>query len=239
MDFIYDTNTESKELAALAHELECHFSILCTAVLQSLVDNKVKLSDAKQSVHLSLVLNNSRPQTYRASLEGVKDMDGFFTFLIVHHFIGYLNYALLRRISQLANDISLKKQFEQYEDKYTALFTASFKDIMKMFDQYPDRRPLTPIGLPPIVFELKEQWLMKHFFTWVTSMAEFPWFDSCFFCGLKEICVHIIYAALPSAVPAILKDLRDPLVLKKLEYIGVTVVQLPDGGNDNKIVSLL
>ena len=54
-----NTITDVKELAALAHELECHFSILRTAVLQSLVDNEVNLSDAKQSIHLSLVSNNS------------------------------------------------------------------------------------------------------------------------------------------------------------------------------------
>ena len=77
-------------------------------------------------------------------------MDDFFSFLIVHHFIGYLNYAVLRRISQLADDISIKKQFEQYEDKCIALFkAASLIDIMRMFDQYSDLKPLTPIGLPP------------------------------------------------------------------------------------------
>ena len=54
-----NTITDVKELAALAHELEYHFSILHTAVLQSLVDKKVNLSDAKQRIHLSLVSNNS------------------------------------------------------------------------------------------------------------------------------------------------------------------------------------
>ena len=154
-------------------------------------------------------------------------MNDFFSFLIVHCFIGYLNYAILKRISQLADDISIQRQFELYEDKCIALFkAASLKDIMRMFDQHSDLKPLTPIGLPHIVFELEEQWLMKHFFTRATSMAEFPWFDMCFFCGLKEICVHLIYATRPSAVPAILKDFRDPFVLKKLEYIGVTVVEV-------------
>ena len=70
-------------------------------------------------------------------------------------------------------------------------------------------------------------------------MVKFPWFDSWFLCGLKQKYVLITYAVLLSALPAVLKDLRDPVVLKKLEDIGVTVVQLPDGGNDNKIVSIL
>ena len=42
----------------------------------------------------------------------VKDKDGFFTFLIDHHFIGYFNHDLLKRISQLAGDFSIKKYFE-------------------------------------------------------------------------------------------------------------------------------
>ena len=70
-------------------------------------------------------------------------------------------------------------------------------------------------------------------------MVKFPWFVSRFLCGLKQKYVLITYAVLPSALPAVLKDFRDLVVFKKLEDIGVIVVQLPDGGNDNKIVSIL
>ena len=70
-------------------------------------------------------------------------------------------------------------------------------------------------------------------------MTDFPWFNSCFLSSLKETCVLITYVVLPSALPDILKDLIDPVVLKKLEDVGVIVVQLPDGGNNNKIVLIL
>ena len=46
--------------------------------------------------------------TSSKSRKPIKDKNRFFTFLIDHHFIGYFNYELLKRISQLADDFSIK-----------------------------------------------------------------------------------------------------------------------------------
>ena len=239
MDLIYEKITESKELAVIARKLQESFSKLYIETRRSL-GKKIELSEAKYIIHIALKQIRSLPHKYSAKLAEIKHMDGFFTFLIDHHFIGYLNYELLKRMSQLADDSNVKKQFELYEQECTALFkTATFKSFLEMFEQHPDLKPLTPIGLPSIAFELNESWLLERFCTWVTNMVGFPWFNSLFLSCLKRNCVLLTYTVLPSALPDVIKDLRDPVVLKKLEYIGVTVVQLPDGGNDNKIVSIL
>ena len=214
------------------------FSTLYITTRQSLVTNKIDLSVAKELLCLSLEENRCLPkvmETCMEKLEKVENMEEFFIFLIKHHFIGYLNYALLRKISQLVNDSSVTGQFEQYEQECTVLFnTASFKNIMEMFRQYPELKPSTAIGLPHIVFQLERPWLLKRVYSWFTTLAGFSWSNSISLHEIREKCVLITYAVLPSVLPDVLKDLRDPTVLKELEDTGVTVVQLPD---KNDIVS--
>ena len=214
------------------------FSILYIAVRRSLVTNKIDLSEAKDLLCLALVDNRSLSkvmETCMSKLEKVEDMRDFFAFLIKHHFIGYLNYALLRKMSRLVNDSSINSQFEQYEQECAVLFhTATFKNIMEMFRQRPDLKPSTAIGLPHIMFQLERPWFLKRLYSWITTFSGFSWSNSASLHDITEKCVLITYAVLPSALPTVLKDLRDPVVLKKLEDIGVTVVQLPD---NNDIVS--
>ena len=179
-------------------------------------------------------------ETCLEKLEKVEDMKDFFAFLIKHHFIGYLNYALLRKMSRLVNDSSINSQFEQYEQECTVLFnTATFKDIIEMFRQYPDLKPSSAIGLPHIVFRLTKQWHLKRVSSWNAKFAQFPWSDSCSLGDVKKNCVLITYAVLPSILPAVLKDLRDPAVLKELEDIGVTVLQLPQLLDGRRTLTLL
>ena len=213
------------------------FSTLYITTRRSLVTNKIDLSEAKELLCLSLEENRCLPkvmETCMKKLEKVENMEDFFVFLIKHHFIGYLNYTLLRKISQLLNDSTVNSQFEQYEQECTVLFnTTSFKNIMEMFHQYPELKPSTAIGLPHIVFQLERPWLLKRVYSWFTTLARFSWSNSISLHEIREKCILITYAVLPSVLPAVLKDLKDPAVLKKLEDIGVTVVQLADGGNDN------
>ena len=216
------------------------FSTLYIAVRRSLVANKIDLSEAKELLCLALVDNRSlskEMETCMAKLEKVKSMKDFFTFLIKHHFIGYLNYALLRKMSQLVNDSSINSQFEQYEQECIVLFnTATFKEIMEMFRQKPDLKPSCAIGLPHVIFQLEKPWLLKRIYSWVTTFAKFSWSNSASLHEIREKCVLITYGVLPSDLPDVLRDLKDPGVLKELEDVGVTVIQLPDKDN-NDIVS--
>ena len=161
MGLVYEKITESIELAVIARKLQGSFSELCIEIQQSL-EEKNELSAAKSIVHIALKQTKSLPHIYSATLAGIKDIDGFFRFLIDHHFIGYLNYELLKWISRRADNSDVKRRLELYEQECTALFkTASFKSILEMFEQYPDLKPLTPIGLPVIAFELNELWLLE------------------------------------------------------------------------------
>ena len=242
---IYEEIVEVEKLTEIAYKLrDDSFPTLYIAVRRSLEAHNVNLYEAKDLIRLALSQNHFSSQemeVYTSKLEKVNDMKDLLAFLLNHHFIGYINYALLRRISRLANDSNTNSQFEQYEQECTALFKkASIKDSIKMFCQYPGLKPLSAVGLPLCVFRLNKCWHFKSVHTWNTTFAAtFPWFDTCLLHEIKKNCVLITYAILPSVLPAVLKDLRDPTLLKELEDIGVTVVQLPDGGNDNKIVSII
>ena len=230
---IHEEIEEMRELTEIAYKLrDDSFPTLYIAVRRSLEAHNVNLYEAKDLICLALSQNQFSSQEmeiYTAKLEKVNDMKDLLTFLLNHHFISYINYALLKRISRLANDSNINSQFEQYEQECTVLFkTASIKDIIEMFRQYPDLKPSSAIGLPHIVFRLTKQWHLKRISSWNAKFAKFPWSDSCSLDDIKNNCVLITYAVLPSVLPAVLKDLRDPAVLKELEDIGVTVVQLPD-----------
>ena len=180
-------------------------------------------------------------QPHLDKLSSIKTVEEVFAFLIDNHFVGYLNYGLLKEISELVKDAEVKEQFDHYESEYKHLLSAStFNILMQVFYNYPDLSPTTAVGLPEITFRLDNPWPEGSMFTWQEFLkSRFPWAESLAPKEFSFECIIVTYAILPSALPAVLKDLRDPAVLKELEDIGVTVVQLPDGGNDNKIVSIL
>ena len=232
VDFIYKRieEIEDPELDKMTHRLKDHFQELYIAIQRSLITYKVELSEVKGLIHLDLTENlRFMPNACITRLKRVGDIEGFLTFLIDYHFIGYLNYTLLKKIAQLSNDLSIIRKFEQYEYEYNKLLKiASFKDIMEMFRQNPHLKPSTAIGLPHIEFRLEKPWLIKRVFSWITAFSAFSWSDNSFLHEITENCVTITYALLPFVLPAVSKDLKDPTVFKKLQDIGVTVVQIPD-----------
>ena len=170
-------------------------------------------------------------QLYKEKLSSIQTVDEVFAFLIDNHFVGYLNYGLLKEISELIKDAQVKEKFDHYESEYKHLLNAStFNLLMQVFLSYPDLSPTTAVGLPEIMFRLESPWPEGSMFTWHDYIENrFPnWADSLAPKELSSECVIVTYAILPSALSAALKDLRDPAVLKELEDIGVTVVQLPD-----------
>ena len=173
-------------------------------------------------------------QLHLDKLSSIKTVDEVFAFLIDNRFVGYLNYGLLKEISELVEDTQFKEQFDHYESEYKHLVSAStFNILMQVFHNYPNLSLTTAVGLPEITFRLDNPWPEKSMSTWEEHInARFPnWAGSLAPKELSSECIIITYVVLPSALPAVLKDLRDPTILKELEDIGVTVIQLPDGDN--------
>ena len=176
---------------------------------------------------------------YLKTLDEIDSVKKIFPFLIKNDFVGYLNYGLLKEISELVENTEVKEKFDRYESEYKHLLNAStFNILMQVFHDYPDLSPTTAVGLPEIMFRLESPWPEGSILTWQEYLkARFPnWADSLAPKEYSNECIIVTYAILPSALPAALKDLRDPAVLKELEDIGVTVLQLPDvlkNGNES------
>ena len=202
---------------------ECHLSKVITLIRSAIVEN---LRNISKSIQL-----------YKEKLSSIQTVDEVFAFLIDNHFVGYLNYGLLKEISELVKDAQVKEKFDHYESEYKHLVSAStFNILMRVLDNCLDLSPTTAVGLPEIILRLESPWPEGSMLTWQEYLkARFPnWAGSLAPKQFSSECIIVTYAVLPSVLPAVLKDLRDPTVLKELEDIGVTVVQLPD---NNDIVS--
>ena len=237
---LYQNIEQLPEVAAIASKLEKEFRKLSVDVQRSV--ESVDLDEVKLIINLALednIRHHVSTDMYLKTLEEIDSVKKSFPFLIKSHFVGYLNYGLLKEISELVENTEVKEKFDHYESEYKHLLSAStFNLLMQAFHNYPDLSPTTAVGLPEIIFRLDNPWPEGSMFTWQEYLkSRFPnWAESLAPKELSSECIIVTYAILPFALSAALKDLRDPAVLKELEDIGVTVIQLPDvlkNGNES------
>ena len=166
---------------------------------------------------------------YIALLDKTTSIDELFDFLVDHRFIGYLNYMLLKEISELTNDSVLKEKFDRYEEEYRKLTNAStFNCLMEVFKSNPSLSPTTAIGLLEVSLCLDSPWTEGSVYTWEEYFNNrFPWTDSVAVKEYSTNCILITYAILPSVLADVMRDLTNPAIIAELKDNGVTIVQLP------------
>ena len=222
-----------RELKQIADSLQNRFHMLTYKVKDSLLTNGISLDEVKFFVDQELKLDirikeEAGMDVYRHELCKMEDMNKFFFFLYEHDFYGYLNYVLLKRIAELAEDEKISRKFKEYEELYVKLISkATFKDIISIFRQNSNHKPAAPIGLPNIVFRLDDVWMQKCFHSWNTLIQDFSWCESCLLHELEENCIILTYAILPSALYDALESLKSPAVQKKFHDLGVSI-ELPE-----------
>ena len=219
-------------LQEIANKLHRKYVSLALAVKKSLESHCINIEDAKFSIKECLkrkarVVPELMPCI--DILEGVNDFKSFFDFLSKHDFIGYLNYKLLEELIELVEDDNeIRKCLFEYEKEYTKLLSAaSFEDLIPFFEKQSDLSPTAPLGLPYISFRLEKPWLVTSIYTWVSTFGEFSWSNYAFLKQLQKKCIIITYAILPCVLDDVMRDLKDPVILKKLEDKGITVIELP------------
>ena len=222
------------ELATIAVNLKKQFRSLLMNVQSSVKECHLSKVISLIRLHVVECLGHISEsiEDYKQKLSSIRTVSEVFTFLIDNHFVGYLNYVLLKEISELEDNFEVKKQFDQYEKMYEHLLNAStFNLLMQVFQKYPDLSPTTAVGLPEIMFQLKSPWPERSVSTWKEYMNDkFPnWARSLAPKEFSSECFIVKYAVLPSALPAVLEDFKDPVASKELENIGaVTVCSLDD-----------
>ena len=232
---------KTHDLKSIVEKLRRAFDLLVMEVKNALAVNKVDVNDVKKFIispklHSVRIEEEQKMAQYRRKLQGIQDMASlFYDFLLKYYFISYLNYVLLKDISKSTKDKSIASQFEEYEKSYVKLIsTATFRDIMSVFDQNHHLRPTAPIGLPTVVFHLNNLWQDKTLFDFVRSyLWGFSLFELLLLKKLKENSVIITYAVFPSVLSDVLKYLKSSAVQQKFQEMGVSV-ELPEDLGKNK-----
>ncbi|XP_019858329.1 PREDICTED: uncharacterized protein LOC109586571 [Amphimedon queenslandica] len=218
------------ELQEIANNLQEMYDFLVLAVKKSLKYHGIDVKDAKMLIKSCFkrkahVVSELMP--YIDILDEANDIETFFDFLNKYDFIGYLNYKLLKKLAKLVEDDNqINELFLEYEKEYDKLLnSASFQDLMPLFERKSDLSPTAPLGLPYISFRLERPGLFTSVYTWVKIFGEFLWSSYAFLKQFRKNCVIITYAILPCVLDDVMRDLKDPVILKKLEDKDVTVAE--------------
>ena len=228
VDILYKKIEEVPELAGIARKLKKKFSSLVILVRRSA--KGLDVSELKYLVRVHLTENrNTLIQHHINALDRIDSVEKLFDFLTDRHFIGYLNYTLLKEISDLTSNSKLKKNLDKYEEEYRTLLRASsFNRLMEVFKSYPDLSPTTAVGLPEMILRLDSPWNEGSVHTWEEHFnRRFPWADSVAAKEYSTNCILITYAILPSVLADVMRDLTNPAIITELKDNGVTIVQLP------------
>ena len=204
---------------------------------KSLQKNSIDVEDAKMLIKERLkrkarVVSGLMPCI--DILEKANDFKSFFDFLSKYDFIGYLNYKLLKKLTELVKgDNEISERFFEYEKEYAKLLSAlSFQDLIPLFEKQSDLSPTAPLGLPYVSFCVEKPDSFTSAHDCLSTFDEFSWSPDTFLKQLQEKCIIITYAILPCVLDDVMRDLKDPVILKKLEDKGITVIEiieLPQG----------
>ena len=213
-------------------KLKDEFSSLFLLVRRS-AKKSLDVDELKSLVHLILTDNRDASlsdslQHHINALDKIDSVEELLDFLVSVHFIGYLNYTLLRKISDLTNDSELEKKFDKYEEEYEELHKSTyFKCLMEVFKSDCDLSPTTAVGLPEMIFRLDYRWTERTVHTWQKYFKYFSWVVSAIVKRFSPNCILITYAILPCVLADVMRDLTNPAIITELKDNGVTIVQLP------------
>ena len=97
-----------------------------------------------------------------------------------------------------------------------------------------DLHPRAPSGLPEFSLRTNGD---TNVHQWRKTYSEkFPWSDRTLLKEINPGSIIMTYVALPCVVSDVLRDLTDPVILRELESIGVTIVHLPQPSQTSEVI---
>uniref|UniRef100_A0A1X7T1B6 Uncharacterized protein n=1 Tax=Amphimedon queenslandica TaxID=400682 RepID=A0A1X7T1B6_AMPQE len=229
-------------LQEIANKLQQQYDSLVVAVKNSLEDNCICIEDAKLLINGCFMRKAHVVSELKSCidlLEKINDFKSFFEFLIKCDFIGYLNYKLLKKLADLPkDDDEIKDRFIEYEKDYVKLLSAaSFQNFIPFFEKHSDLSPTAPLGLPYISFRLERPWLITSIYTWISTYGAFSWLEYAYLKQLRTGSIIITYAVLPCVLDDVMRDLNNPVILRKLKDNDITVIELPQEEEETQLES--
>ena len=164
---------------------------------------------------------------YKQQIDGITSMDEVFTFLIENHFVGYLNYYLLMKFSTkvICGDRykEAKQKVLKYEKHYRKFIEEpAFYQLIEVFDENPQLKPGTVVGLPIVVIHLSQKWKTrnkKELNEWTTFLQE----NEHILQGIGKGCILVTYAIFPVHLLKVMKFLSNKKIMERLKENGITI----------------
>lgn len=223
--------TTVRELRDMAQILKEKFHKLL-AYMQSTCRSEARGVEPMKNI-LRLVLQESLLQQsqairqYGREINAMQTTDDVFQFLVEKHFVGYLNYQLLRKFAIEAicgaGKRKAKEKIAKYSKRYeNFLKLPQFTSLIQVFDENPHLNPNAIIGLPILMVSLASSWKERtngDFEEYVKLFKSTKF--SLQSMGYK--CILVTYAIFPIDIPKVIRFLSNTDRMKKLKDEGITL----------------
>ena len=165
---------------------------------------------------------------YLQAINGITTINDVFVFLVDNHFIGYLNYQLLKEFAKskvICGDgyKKAKEKVLKYEKLYRKFIEEpSFCRLIEVFDENPHLNPSTVVGLPIILVSLSQKWKTrstKDLKEWIPFIRE----NKHLLQSMGYKCILITYAIFPINLLQVMRFLNDTNQMQRLKENGITI----------------
>ena len=165
---------------------------------------------------------------YLQAIKGITNINEAFTFLVDNHFIGYLNYQLLKEFAKskvICGDgyKKAKEKVLKYEKLYRKFIEEpSFCRLIEVFDENPHLNPSTVVGLPIILVSLSQKWKTrstKDLKEWIPFIRE----NKHLLQSMGYKCILITYAIFPINLLRVMRFLNNANQMQRLKENGITI----------------
>ena len=223
--------TTVKELRDMAPILKEKFHKLL-AYMQSTCRSEARGVEPMKNILRSVLQESSLQQSqairqYGREIDAMQTTDDVFQFLVEKHFVGYLNYQLLKEFATEAICGAGKKKAKEKIAKYSKCYEKflkmpQFTSLIKVFDENPHLNPSAIIGLPILMVSLALSWKERT----SGDLEEYVKLFKSTKLSLQSMgykCILVTYAIFPIDIPKVIKFLSNTDRIKKLKEEGITL----------------
>ena len=199
-------------------------------LLDDVYDSLENVDACKLKLHINWFLsfdrrNKTAIQEHSDNLQLVPTSKGVLNFLISKHYLGYLNYELLKIFSRVMKSKAIDSKIQLYEKHHDRFLSEiSFRGFIEVFTQHPDLAPSSPVGLPTLKIHLNSPWEDNNVYKWNELIEQrFNWSPYLTIASISRNCIVLIYGVLPFFIPHVARDLTKDEVIMELKSEGITL----------------
>lgn len=199
-------------------------------MLLSAVYDSSDIDTKKLKLHIKTWLVVDQKESYSSGtideyckkIESIETANDIMFFLVQNHFVSYRNPQLLEEIVEefLLRDNNVVTRMDQYTRDLEA-FELTLKELEQVSCEE-DLGPRAPSGLPEFTLEADNPNMTVQQFQ--TTLSEsIPQSNHTLLKSINPGSIILTFVALPCVASAVMKELTNPIVLKKLKSKGVRV----------------